>query len=69
MRTLVDEFNNQIDEQIDLISDRVIKGGCANQEEYRSLTGQNKAFHVAKHILADILKRRLGEDDDTESHF
>lgn len=69
MRTLVEEFNKEMDETAESITQRLINNHCDTIEDYRGLTHSLKAIRLSQETLTDILRKRLGEDDDEKSDF
>lgn len=69
MRTLVEEFNKEMDEAAEGITLQLINNHCETIEDYRALTHSLKSIRLSQETLTDILRKRLGEDDDEESDF
>lgn len=69
MRTLVEDFNTQIYEEMDDITSKVM-AGVSSYDEYKRLVGRYNGMKTSVDTLAEILKQRLGEnDDDEQGHF
>ena len=66
MRTLVEEFNKEIDEEIKDTSHRILSGSCNSMEEYRASVYGLKSLDLAKETLQTILEKRLGESNDND---
>lgn len=66
MRLLAEEFNKELDENIESIVSKVMSS-VSTFEEYKKLTGEWRGLNIAKDTFADILRNRLGENNDDDN--